>query len=255
MATVGTIYFSLDGVGRVNGTSTLPDKSSWGVLTDIQAADINVAGVPNYWLDFSQPQGREKLYRGDVQVQACESHLAAVWGDENGQGGVNDSGPVHRGGTITTLDGTPVALPTDAVVCTAGPRGTTLVLATGPAYAAYHEHQLGETRTGVSCGSTPTDWGKGWKCVMSGSLDNMTIIQVPERHASGIRQCFQWRLRSNVLVFGDVKTTSVTNPWESYQNHKAYPRVAFGHYDEDGPQAAYYRFYPMDASGQCIPPT
>jgi len=128
---------------------------------------FNDFNVPNWWIDFRQPPGRELIYRGDGAegVRSCETNLTSVWGDEKGQR-VNDSGPVyrHNGGTLATIDGTPVPLPADAIVCTAGPRGTALVLATGPVYRAFEQFRQTQAVAGNVC---PTSLKAGQMCFMT----------------------------------------------------------------------------------------
>jgi hypothetical protein len=147
--------FSLSSLSGSN-TSIKPDSKTTIIGTSNQVGDFNEAGVPNWWLDFSAPKGKEKIHRQNVSVQACtDEHVSTVWG------GASSSGPVQRDVTITTLEGASVAIPADAIVCTAGPRGSALVLATGSVYAAY-ALRLKEMETqGTIC---PSNLKAGQKC-------------------------------------------------------------------------------------------
>ncbi len=228
---LGIIYFSLGGTGINN--STLPDRAGWGVISDKPPADFNAAGVPNYWLDFSAPQGEERIKRVDKRVQACEAgHLENVWG------GASSSGPVQRGGTITTLDGTPVAIPVDAIVCTAGPRGSALVLATGPAYAAYESFWRQRTAVGLAC--TPK---AGWQCLMTlpvdpSNLSNATPYKVETPAHKG---CISWETPADVMVLRDSVMYGVPQ-WVVWTGPEAARNMGFAHLPNHQPKAVYYKF-------------
>jgi len=228
-----------------------PEQPEW-LKPNGRENSFNDHNVPNWWIDFRQPSGQERIYRGGGAegVRACETNLAAVWGDENGQGGVNDSSPVHRGGTITTLEGTPVTIPADAIVCTAGPRGSTLVLATGSVYQAYEQFRQEQERIGVACPSIP-----GWQCLMTQPVNPADLPNIKPRELPTLvrGECIQAEFAGNVLVFKDINVNSGPRNWVQTDEQVLAKAMGFGHYPNDAPQAVVYRFYNMTGD-TCVPP-